>query len=189
HNETDELNHYLQTTSFIYSVGDRMAADGLADAKERNKLITSIPKNIHVTPSGSHLVTITFSCSKAAECTETLKATIAVFQSRLTEALKAQEQLSTSFLTSQVAAAQQRSSDSEAALQKYINEHPGLPLTLTSGQTGITQLDQLLTRAQQDKDQLTALQNQLSQAQFTFAAADQFIRTSTKVVDDPGITA
>src|SRR5436853_49686 len=83
-------------------------------------LIMSIPKSMHVTPSGSHLVTITFSCSKAAECTETLRATIAVFQSRLTEALKAQEQLSTSFLQSQVAAAQQKSNDSEAALQKYL---------------------------------------------------------------------
>ncbi len=188
-NETDELNQYLQTTSFIYAVGDRMAADGLADAKARNTLIMSIPKSMHVTPSGSHLVTITFSCSKAAECTETLKATIAVFQSRLTEALKAQEQLSTSFLQSQVAAAQQKSNDSEAALQKYLSEHPGLPLTLTNGQTGIAQLDQLMTRAQQDRDQLTALQNQLGQAQFTFAAADQFISTSTKVVDNPGITA
>src|SRR5258708_23709951 len=133
-NETDELDQYLQTTSFLYAVGDRMAADGMTDAKERNKLITSISKQMHVVPSGSHLVTINFSCSKAAECTETLKATIAVFQERLTEALKAQEKLSTSFLQSQVAAAQQRVNDSEAALQKYLTEHPGLPLTLSSGQ-------------------------------------------------------
>lgn len=188
-NETDELDQYLQTTSFLYAVGDRMAADGMTDVKERNKLITSITKQMHVTPSGSHLVTITFSCSKASECTETLTATIAVFQDRLTEALKAQEKLSTSFLQSQVAAAQQRADASEAALQKYLSEHPGLPLTLSSGQTGIAQLDQLVTRAQQDRDQLVALQSQLGQAQYTFAAADQFISTSTKVVDSPGITA
>ena len=188
-NEADELNQYLQTTSFLYAVGDRMAADGMSDAKERNKLITSIPKNLKVTPNGSHLVAITFSCSLASECTETLKATIVVFQDRLTEALKAQEQLSTTFLQSQVAAAQQRSNDSEVALQKYISEHPGHPLTLTSGQTGIPQLDQLVTRAQQDRDTVTQLQSQLGQAQYTFAAADQFIRTSTKVIDNPGITA
>jgi capsular polysaccharide biosynthesis protein len=188
-NETDQLNQYLQTTSFVYAVGDRMAADGMADAKLRNKLITSIAKTMHVTPNGSHLVTITFSCSKAAECTETLTATIAVFQDRLTEALKAQEQLSTSFLESQVTAAQQRRDTSEAALEKYLAEHPAPALGLSSGQTGIPQLDQLVTRAQQDRDQLTALQSQLGQAQYTFAAADQFVATSTKVVDAPGITA
>jgi hypothetical protein len=188
-NETDELDQYLQTTSFLYAVGDRMAADGMADTKERNKLITSMPKNMHVTPNGSHLVTVTFSCSHASECTEALKATIVVFQERLTEALKAQEQLSTSFLQSQVAGAKTKADASEAALQKYLNEHPGLPVTLTSGQTGIPQLDQLLTQAQQDQTTLVSLEAQLGQAQYTFAAADQFVSTSTKVVDEPGITA
>lgn len=187
-NEADELNQYLQTTSFVYAVGDRMAADGMTNAKERNLLITSIAKNLKVTPSGSHLVTISFSCGKASECTETLSATIAVFQARLTEALKAQEQLSTSFLQSQVAAAQQKANDTESALEKYLAAHPGLPVT-SNATTGIPQLDQLITQAQQARDALTALQNQLGQAQYTFAAADQFIATSTKVVDAPGITA
>jgi hypothetical protein len=187
-NESDELDQYLQTTSFIYAVGDRMAADGIADVKERNQLITSIPKSMHVTPNGSHLVTITFSCSKASECTETLQATIVVFQGRLTEALKAQEQLSTSFLQGQVAAAKTKADESEAALQKYLSDHPGLAIS-TSGQTGIPELDQLITQAQQDQTALTTLESQLGQAQYTFAAADQFIRTSTQVVDEPGITA
>jgi len=188
-NETDELDQYLQTTSFLYAVGDRMASDGMASAKERNQLITSIPKSMHVTPNGSHLVTITFSCGKAADCTETLRATIAVFQARLTEALKAQEQLSTSFLQSQVATAKTKADASAAALQKYLSEHPGVTGTLSSGQTGNPQLDQLLTQAQQDQAELTSLQSQLGQAQYTFAAADQFVSTSTKVVDEPGITA
>ena len=188
-NETDELDQYLQTTSFLYAVGDRMAVDGMADTKERNKLITSIPKNMHVTPNGSHLVTVTFSCSRASECTEVLTATMAVFQERLTEALKAQEQLSTSFLQSQVAAAKTKSDASEAALEKYLNQHPGLLVTPTSGQTGIPQLDQLLSQAQTDQAELTSLEAQLGQAQYTFAAADQFVNTSTKVVDAPGITA
>lgn len=187
-NESDELTQYLQTTSFLYAVGDQMAADGMTNEKERNKLVFSIPKNLKVTPNGSHLVSLAFSCSKASECTETLTATIAVFQNRLTQALKAQQQLSTSFLQSQLAAAQQRAATSEAALEKYLAEHPGIT-TLTSGQTGIPQLDQLLTQAQADRDQVTQLQNQLGQAQFTFAAADQFIKSSTQVVDAPGITA
>jgi uncharacterized protein involved in exopolysaccharide biosynthesis len=186
-NEADELNQYLQTTSFVYAVGDRMAADGMTNTKERNLLITSIAKNLKVLPSGSHLVTISFSCSKASECTETLSATIAVFEARLTEALKAQEQLSTTFLQGQVAAAQQRANTSEAALERYLAAHPGF--LATSANTGIPQLDQLITQAQQDQTALIAVQGQLGQAQYTFAAADQFIATSTKVVDAPGITA
>ena len=187
-NTADALNQYLQTTSFLYAVGDQMGADGLANANDRNTLINSIPKNMHVTPNGSHLLTITFSCSKASDCTETLKSTITVFQARLTDELKAQEQLSTTFLQGQVNAAQQRADTSEAALQKYLAAHPGVPFSAT-GQSGIPQLDELVTQAQQDRDALTQLQSQLGQAQYTFAAADQYVRTSTKVIDDPSITA
>jgi hypothetical protein len=187
-NETDELDQYLQTKSFLDAVGDQLATLGVNDARERDKLTNSIPKNLHVVPNGSHLLTLNFSCDHAAYCTAVLNATITVFQDRLTEALKSQEDLSTSFLQGQLTTSQKRAADSEAALEAYLNAHPGLAVSL-SGQSGLPELDRLVTQAQQDRDQVIQLQNQLGQAQFTFAAADRFIQNSTKVVDPPRITA
>jgi capsular polysaccharide biosynthesis protein len=187
-NQTDQLDQYLQTTSFLDAIGDNLTTLGVTDEKQRNKLINSIHKNLHVLPNGSHLVTINFSCDHPSYCMVVLSATITVFQDQLTQALKAREQLSTSFLQSQLDPALARYKDSQAALQKYQAAHPGAHVTSSAG-PGDPQLDQLATQAQLDLDQVTQLQNQLGQAQFTFAAADRFIQSNTQIVDQPRITA
>lgn len=190
-NQKDVLDQYLLTTSFLYSIGDQLVASGVTDQKIRNQLIDSIPKNLHTVANGSHLLTINFSCDHASNCTAVLSATIAVFQGRLVDALKAQQQLSTSFLQSQLDPAQTRSNDSEAALTKYLAAHPGALLNNTSTVQAFADpvLDHLVTQAQQDRDLVIQLQNQLGQAQFTFAAADRFIQSNTKVVDEPRISS
>ncbi len=185
-NETDDLNQYLQTTSFLDSVGAELERNGVANPSERTKLIYSIPKNLHTTPNGSHLVTMTFSCDKAAYCTAVLSATITVFQDRLAEALKAQEQLSTTFLQSQLVTAQKKYDDSQTVLENYLRAHPGLAV---ADSTLYPELDRLVTQENQDRDKVAQLQSQLAQAQYTFAAADSFIKTNTQVVDTARITA
>jgi len=187
-NETDQLGQYLQTKSFLDDVGTQIETRGITSAKERDNLVNSIGKNLHVTPVGSHLVALTFSCDHSANCTVVLSAIIAVFQDRLTQSLKAQQELSTTFLQSQLASAEKRAADSQAALETYLSQHPNLAVGL-SGQSGIPELDRLVTQAQQDRDQVIQLEAQLGQAQFTFAAADKFIQSNNNVVDPPRITA
>lgn len=187
-NVNDELTQYLQTTSFLYAVGDKLPTMGVTDLHERNLLINSMTANVHIVSTGSHLLTLTFSCQKAASCTAVLGATVAVFQDRLTQALKSQQQLSTTFLQAQLDAAQKRYATSQAALETYLAAHPGILAAPSGQQTGNTQLDALVTQAQLDRDQVTQLQNQLGQAQFTFAAADRFIQNDIQVVDEPRIT-
>jgi capsular polysaccharide biosynthesis protein len=188
-NETDQLNQYLQTNSFLSAVNDEMAASGLASASERNMLIGRVGKNLHVVPTGSHVVTVNFSCSHASSCTAVLSATIKVFQNNLADSLKAQQQLSTSFLKSQLGVSQQSADASEAALDKYLAEHPGILVQFNGQQAAYPELNRLVTRAQSDRDQVNQLQGQLAQAQFTYAYADTFIKTSTKVVDPPRISS
>jgi capsular polysaccharide biosynthesis protein len=186
-NETDQLNQYLQTNSFLSAVNNEMASSGVDSAKERDLLIGRIPKNMHVNANGSHVVTINISCSHASSCVAVLSATIKVFQNNLADALKAQQQLSTSFLQSQVVGAQQSADASEAALEKYLAEHPGILVASSGQQVAYPELNRLETRAQSDRDQVSQLHGQLAQAQFTFAYADTFIKTSTKVVDAPQV--
>src|SRR4029077_15810888 len=182
------LTQYMQTTSFLYAVGDKLPSYGVTDQHERNLLINSMGANVHVVSTGAHLVTLNFSCQKAASCTAVLGATVAVFQDRLTAGLKAQEQMSTTFLQAQLDAPQKRYTTSQAALESYLAAHPGSLAAPAGQQTGNAQLDALVTQAPQDRDQVTPLQNQLGQAQFTFAAADRFIQNDIQVVDAPRIT-
>lgn len=188
-NQKDVLDQYLQTTSFRYAIGDQLVTSGVTDLKVRTQLIDSIPKNLHVVANGSHLLSIDFSCDRASNCTALLSSTIAVFQGRLTDALKAQEQLSTSFLQSQLEPAQTRYASSEAELNKYLAAHPGLTITSNALVPVDPALDRLITQAQQDRAQVILLQNQLDEAQFTFAAADRFIQSNTKVIDQPRTSA
>lgn len=179
-NVTDELDQYLQTKSFLDGIRDNLAQTGVADSTTRKDLVNAIPKNLHVVASGSHLVTLTFSCNHSAYCTTVLSAAIAVFRDRLTSALKAQEQLSTSLFQSQLAAAQQRYDQSRGELETYLADHPGKAASSV-------ELDSLTTREQQDRDQVIQLQNDLTRAQYTYEGADQFIKTSTQIVDPPRV--
>lgn len=188
-NQAGQLDQYLQTQSFLNAVGDELDKSGVGSASERNKLITSIPLNMHTTTTGSNLLTIKFSCDHASYCTAVLSATIATFQSRLADVLKAQEQLSTSFLQAQLTDARQRADTSQGALDKYLSAHPEINIVLNPQQAANPELNRLMTQAQQDRDQVTQLQSQLGVAQFTFAAADRFIETNTKVVDPPSVTS
>src|SRR5260370_7574218 len=58
-NETDDLNQYLQTTSFLDSVGAELERNGVANPTQRKKLTYSIPNNLHPTPTCPSLATLT----------------------------------------------------------------------------------------------------------------------------------
>src|SRR5260370_37888619 len=62
-NETDDLNQYLQTTSFLDSVGAELERNGVANPTGRTKLIHPIPNELHTTPNHAQLVTVAFSCA------------------------------------------------------------------------------------------------------------------------------
>lgn len=188
-NVNDQLGQYLQTKSFQYSVADKLTGYGVSDAKERTMLIDSIGKNMHLVPNGTRLLTINFSCENAGYCTAMLSATIDVFQNRLTEALKAQETLTTSFLQAKLDDAQKRYDTSKSALENYLAAHPGVFPSGSGQATGNATLDGLAIQEQRDQAEVTALQNQLGQAKFTFAAADKFIQNEIQVVDPPRISA
>jgi capsular polysaccharide biosynthesis protein len=188
-NETDSLNQLLLTKAFTDSVVDRVASSGnVPNADERAQALLAIGKDLKVAAVGSHLVTVTFSCDHPMVCTSFLTATIDAFQAQLTDSLKAQQQLSTAFIQSQLDTAQARQATSQTDLQRYLLGHPGAVSPKAGESSGDLQLDQLALRAQQDRENVAQLQTQLAAATYTFAAAEQFIKTNTKVVDQPAVT-
>jgi capsular polysaccharide biosynthesis protein len=188
-NQADTLQQLITTLAFDDQIGDRLVAKGVvANVDQRNAIVASIPIGMKVTPDGSHLVTITFSNASQTAGVGVIQAAVDLFLERQIALQRQQEDLSTTFLTGQLKTAQAQLATSEAALQQYLADHPGVRLATTGQDTGILALDQLVHQVQQNRDKTTQLQTELDQALFLGGAAQQLVETNTKLVDQPHIT-
>jgi uncharacterized protein involved in exopolysaccharide biosynthesis len=186
-NQAENLNELLSTDAFLNQIGDRLMETGaVTDKAARNAILSSFPTHFRVTADGTHLVRLKFSNQGQAICTAVLKVTIQLFQERLTAAQVDQADLSTSFLSGQLKSAKARVDASQAALQKYLADHPGIR---TAQPTAIqTDLDRLVAQVQKDQTEVNQLQTQLDQVTFLGAVAQRLVDTNTKLVDQPRIT-
>lgn len=187
-NQADTLNELLSTDAFLTQIGDRLMESGAVNDKaSRNAILTSVPTHFHATADGTHLVRLRFSNQSQAVCTAVLKVTIQLFQERLTAAQIEQADLSTSFLSGQLKAAKARVDASQATLQKYLADHPGLK-TATTPPAIQSDLDKLVAQVQKDQSDVTQLQSQLDQVTFLGAVAQRLVETNTKLIDQPRIS-
>jgi capsular polysaccharide biosynthesis protein len=187
-NQSDILNELLSTDAFVNKIADRLMQTGaVTDDATVNAILNSMSTNLHVVPDGTHLVRLKFSNGSKAVCTAVLNVTIQLFQEQLAAVQVEQADLSTSFLSGQLKSARARLDGSQAALQKYLADHPGL--TIASTPPAIqTDLDTLVAQARTDQSNVTQLQSQLDQAMFLGAAAKQLVATNTKLIDQPVTT-
>jgi uncharacterized protein involved in exopolysaccharide biosynthesis len=187
-NQADTLNELLSTDAFVTQIGDRlMETRAITDDTELSAVLRSLSTHFQVTADGAHLVRLTFSNERQATCTAVLKVTIQLFQERLTAAQVEQADLSTTFLSGQLKAAQAKVNASQAALQKYLAEHPGLKAETTPSAIE-TDLDKLVAQLQKDQSDVTRLQADIDQVTFIGAAAQRLVETNTKLIDQPRIT-
>jgi uncharacterized protein involved in exopolysaccharide biosynthesis len=186
-NQSDTLNELLSTDAFVTNIEDRLIQNGaVPDVHTADAVVNSFPSHLHVNANGAHLVTLTFSNERQGTSTAVLTATIQLFQERLTAVQVEQANLSTSFLSGQLASAQARLNTSQAALQKYLADHPRVTIS-TVPQAIQSDLDKLVAQVRQDQGDVTQLQTQLDQATFLGAAAQHLVETNTKLIDEPRI--
>jgi uncharacterized protein involved in exopolysaccharide biosynthesis len=187
-NQADTLNELLSTDAFLNQIGDKLKSTGVVtDDATLGAILGSVSTHMHVTANGTHLVGLTFSNQRQAICTAVLTVTIQLFQERLIAAQVEQADLSTSFLSGQLTSAKARVDASQAALQKYLADHPGLK-TETTPPAIQSDLDKLVAQLQKDQADVAQLQTSLDQVTFTGAAAQRLVETNTKLIDPPTIT-
>jgi uncharacterized protein involved in exopolysaccharide biosynthesis len=186
-NQSEILNELLSTNAFVNKIGSRLLQTGaVQDEATLGPILNSVGKSMRVSSDGMHLVRMTFANDRPAICTAVLKVTIQLFQERLASIQVEQADLSTSFLSGQLASAKARLEVSQAALQKYMADHPALTIATTP--PGIqTDLDKLVAQVRQDQGDAAQLRAQLDQATFVGAAAKRLVETNTKVIDEPRI--
>jgi uncharacterized protein involved in exopolysaccharide biosynthesis len=186
-NLTDSVSQVIGTPAFSRSLSNRLTSSGdVSNPGELQQVMSSIANKLKVSASGSHLMTVTYTCPRAALCLSVVTATMAILQEQLAKAQQDQAAASTDFWTSALKDARANLAAAQTALQKFAAANPGATIDASSSDPQVVQLvnDVQLWRAK-----AAEAQSSLSQAQYLGAASARFFQIGTTVVDAPHTTS
>ncbi|MGH7902826.1 MAG: hypothetical protein ACREPA_01705 [Candidatus Dormibacteraceae bacterium] len=187
-NEKDSLDQMLATQAFVDTVGQQLQKSGaVTSQKELQPILASLPTALKTTATGSHLLSLSFSCSEKNVCPAVLTATIAAFQSQSVDLQRNAQQLGIAFLQSQVTKDQTVLRQAHQALDAYLSQHRDIQIT-AGAQTGDPRANQLNQAVIDAQAQLTQVQSQLAQETFLGSAVSSYFQSSTAVVDPPHVS-
>ncbi len=185
-NEQDSLNQMLRTRSFLSDLGDRLTSSGtITTRSELSSVLGSVARQLKVTPAGSHLVTINFSCERAAVCVAAISGTIELFHQRLAKQQQDQADIASSFYASEIDGANIRLKAAEGGVDKYLADHPQVSLAESQA---IPELDLLVRQVSESRAEIDSLRQKAGQAAFTGAAALRLVQSISSVIDPPRLS-
>lgn len=182
-NTVDALDQLRGTDSFVNTLTSRLdAMNTFRDAGERDSVMATAATDIVITTTGSHLVSLTYTCPRQPICTNVLVATEQIYREWLSDQQTAQANVAIAFYTGQLADAQAKLSSDQTALTNYLAAHPNIK---PADASLIPQLDQLTRNVDGDLSQVAVLQQKLDDTKLTDAAVNQTDSTVLKVIDRP----
>jgi uncharacterized protein involved in exopolysaccharide biosynthesis len=186
-NLADSVTQVVKTPAFAQSLSDTLSSSGtISNSAELQQVVGSIGANLRIGVSGSHLMTLTYSCHKANLCAQVLGDAMAVFRGQLVQAQKAQADATSTFWKGQLKDAQASLALAEQALQSYAAANPGVTIDANSSDP---QVVQLLDGVRQWKAKVVEAQDSLSLAQYLSTSSARFIEVGTTVVDTPHLAS
>src|SRR2546423_3687259 len=126
-NASDILTQIAATEAFQKQVADRLdASDIWQSGQERSETLGQYATNLKINVTGSHLVTLGFTCPRASLCVEVLQTTISVYKQTLDQQQQQQAKAASGFYTGQLQQAQVSLRNDQSALDAYLVKNPGL---------------------------------------------------------------
>jgi capsular polysaccharide biosynthesis protein len=185
-NESDSLNQLIGTRKFSGDLSQALAAN-IPDRSERLTAINV--SKVGVAPTGTHLMSIGASCAQPSICINLLNKAIEVLRTEQIDQEKNSATAGVAFLTAQLQPAKDAQTQSEDALRRYINTHPGTKVDLTADPNTITdpELARLAADVQQKRSSVNALQDQIRRDNSIASAAAAVITTGPSIVDPPQV--
>jgi hypothetical protein len=138
--------------------------------------------DLKVSASGSHLVTMTYTCRHGDLCVQVLDQSITVFRQQLIQQQQAQTAATSTFWSGQLADAQKSLAAAQTAVQTYAASHPNAAMDGTSSDPEVVGL---LDAVKQWKAKVVEAQDQLAVAQYLSTASARLIQLGTGTVDAP----
>jgi capsular polysaccharide biosynthesis protein len=184
-NLADSFSQVVKTSAFAQSLSGRLSLEGaVSGASELRQTLASVAASFKASPSDSHLVTLTYSCSRPSLCQAVMTDTVAIYQDQLIGLQKSESAAANVFWSGQLKDAQANLASAMTALHDYAAANPGTSVDVSSSDPQAAQLanDVQLWRAKVDE-----AQNNLSQAQYLATASARFLQVGTTVADAPHI--
>jgi hypothetical protein len=186
-NLTDSVSQVVRTPAFSQSLSSTLTSSGaVSGAGELQQVLASTGTKLKVSASGSHLMTLTYTCPRAALCLSVVSATIAILHEQLAKAQQSQAAAATDFWSGALKDAQANLAAAQTALQNYATANPGTTVDASSSDPKVVQLvnDVQLWRAK-----VAEAQSSLSQARYLGSTSARFLQIGTAVVDAPHVTS
>jgi uncharacterized protein involved in exopolysaccharide biosynthesis len=182
-NLTDGITQAVKTAGFQKGLSSSLSSAGtFSSAGEIQQALTSVGTSLKVTAAGSHLVTLTYSCSHQSACAAVLADIIDAFRAELTQLEQDRAAAATAFWTAQLKDAQANLTAAQAALHAYAAANPTVVIDSSSSDP---QVVQLVNNVQLWRTKVTEAQDGLNQAQYVGTTSARFIAAGATIVDSP----
>ncbi len=179
-NEADSLTQLLSTGAFGRELYRRLATD-IPDPNDRLRVVSASKVNVFST--GSHLMAVSASCSRPSECVLLVNTAIAVLRDQQLESERSQAQAGVTYITAQLQVTKTNLSASEDVLRRYIATHPGAKVDGDPTTLADPELSRLAVDVQNQRNQVTALQDQIDRDNGILSASTAIIQSGPRVVD------
>jgi capsular polysaccharide biosynthesis protein len=180
-NLADSVGQVVKTRSFSQSLSDQLTNAGtVSSTTALQQTVASTVAGLTATPSNSHLLALTYSCSRPSVCLAVLSDTIDIFQRQMDQIQQAQTVAASTFWSAQLKDAQTNLASALTALHDYSLANPTVAV---DGSSSDPQVQQLLNDVQQWRANVAEAQNSLSQAQYLGTASARFLQVGTTLVD------
>lgn len=186
-NLADSVTLVVSTPAFSRDLSDRLASSGaVSNTAELQQVVASIGTNLKTSVSGSHVMTLTYSCHRADQCVQVLDAAITVFREQLDQAQRGQADATSTFWSGQLKDAQASLASAESALQNFASANPHVTIDANSANP---QVVQLLDGVRQWRAKVVEAQDNLSLAQYLSTSSARFFQVGTTLVDAPHLAS
>ncbi len=183
----DSITQVVKTPTFSVGLSQALASSGATSSTtELRQVVNTVGTNLNVDTSGSHDVTLTYTCHRSDLCAQVLSQTIVVFREQLLQSQQAQADATTTFWKGELSDSQASLASAEAALQSYATANPNAS---TDPSSSDPQMVQLLDSVRQWKAKVIEAQDNVSLAQYLSTSSARFSQLGTAVVDTPRLAS
>ncbi len=186
-NFSDSISQVVKAPAFSQSLSETLSGSGvISSTAELRQVVNSVGTNLRVNTSGSHDVTLTYTCHRSDLCAQVLNQTIVVFREQLLQSQQAQADATTTFWKGELSDAQASLASAEAARQSYATANPNAS---TDASSSDPQVVQLLDSVRQWKAKVVEAQDNVSLAQYLSTSSARFSQLGMAVVDTPRLAS
>lgn len=186
-NLADGISQVVKTQAFSRGLSDSLSSSGASTGDtELQQVVGSIGTGLRVSPSGSHLVNVTYTCHRAGLCGQVLADAITSLRVQLVQTMRDQATATATFWSGQLKDSEASLATAQGALQSYEAANPNATINPNSGDP---QLVLLMDTVKQWKAKVIDAQDNLSLAQYQSTTSARLMQIGITVVDPPHLAS